>query len=213
MGYVLGIDESGKGNILGNLFVAGTIVSDTTDLTRWQDVKDSKKYKNEIKLMDVCKKYQSVVYSVIKQIEPSTIDKYVNGSSTTLNTLLLQTMVSICVESLNRYDITKIIVDSPTSNCSGWARDMRSRIRADLDNPFVSFEMVCQNHADSNHKIVALASVFAKYHWRNHMVELCKHLHAQTGLLIKNGIVNEPVVLEYISRYPNSKYIRTSWKI
>ena len=213
MGYLMGIDESGKGNILGNMFVVGAIVRDTTDLTKWQDVKDSKRYTGEVTLMNVSKKYKDITYSVVKQIEPVTIDSYVKGSVTTLNTLLLQTMVSICVDALNKYDITRITVDSPTSNCEGWARDMRALIIKRLDNPFVSFKLVCQNHADSNHKIVALASVFAKYHWRNHMSELCKHLLTQTGLSIKNGIVNEPVVLQYIRKYPDSKYIRTSWKI
>ena len=213
MGYLLGIDESGKSNILGNLFVVGVIVKDTVDLTKWQDVKDSKKYTSEVTLMNVSKKYKDIVYSVWEQIEPVTIDSYVRGYFTTLNTLLLQTMVSICVDSLNKYDITKIIVDSPMSNCGRWTRDMRKLIIKRLDNPFVSFELVCQNKADSNHKIVALASVFAKYHWRNHMSELCKHLFTQTGLSIKNGIVNEPVVLQYIRKYPHSKYIRTSWKI
>ncbi len=213
MGYSLGIDESGKGNLLGNLIVAGVIVDSSTDLRAMVDVKDSKAYSSDQSIRVVEEKYKNVFKVVYSEAEPVLIDQYVGQGHRSLNTLLMLLMVETCVKALNTHDIECIFIDSPVSNCNKWSTELRRMVLDRLDNPFVGFLIVCENRAESKFKQVALASIFARCRWLSHMQDISNEIYHSTGIRIKSGVTTERECRLFVDTCPSSKFIRKSWKI
>lgn len=145
---VLGIDESGRGPVLGPLVICGYLIDEKKiPLLKELGVKDSKLLTKEQR-KEIFLKLKKIASGVrIIQVPASEID-----SSDNLNKLEIRKMQEI----INSVDAGRVVIDSPEVNVKRFSE----KIRKGLDRK--SVEIISENYADRNHPEVSAASVMAK---------------------------------------------------
>ncbi|MBW2988831.1 ribonuclease HII [Candidatus Woesearchaeota archaeon] len=154
MASVCGIDEAGRGPVIGPMVMAGVLVKEE-DIPRLKaiGVKDSKLLSRE-KRESLFEKIKSIAKGFkITVMEPKEIDDALESDDLNLNWLEAHKSAEI----INRLKPDKVIVDSPSNNCEAYTRYLRKL----LDNP-ESLQLVCIHKADVKHPEVGAASILAK---------------------------------------------------
>ena len=150
MKLILGIDEAGRGPVIGPMVIAGyCIEEEKIDLLKSLGVRDSKEltrkqrediYNEILKLTD---KYKYII------IDPKIIDYYVYKNK--LNYLEFEDMIKI-IEEIKP---NKVIIDSPIVNTKKVIEYIKNNLR-------INIEIVAENKADKKYPVVSAASIIAK---------------------------------------------------
>ncbi|MFQ5871512.1 MAG: ribonuclease HII [Candidatus Geothermarchaeales archaeon] len=150
MHRVLGVDEAGRGPVIGPMVVCGVEVREGEgDLLRELGVRDSKLL-TPVRRRELSMEIPKVSSNyILKEIGASEIDEAVTGNR--LNYLEARVMAEITREI--RPDT--VYVDAPMADTGAFAE----MLRAHLMNPP---EIIAENHADREYPVVAAASVLAK---------------------------------------------------
>ncbi len=200
----IGIDEAGRGPVIGPMTIAGIgIDEDTAGRFKTIGVKDSKMLNiKRIYLLEREIKNSTNNYTVIK-ISPNEIDnRFENGKN--LNYLELDNMADIA-NSLNG---DKVIIDSPSRNTEKVKKYMQRIVRDKI--------ILAENYADKNHIEVSAASILAKAE-REKEVENIKKL---LGYDFGSGYPSDPRTINFIkiikengkiNDSPYKEFIRKSW--
>ncbi len=169
---LLGIDEAGRGCIIGPLVMAGIVATEEAiKKLATLGVTDSKKLTDEQRR----ELYDSVISlstkHVIVEIPPKEIDDAVNGKDgLNLNWLESKTTAKI----INELQPTKAIIDCPSTNILAYTNHLKQQ----LNN---APELVVQHKADSEHVIVGAASILAKVTRDNRIGEIKKRICIDFG--------------------------------
>jgi len=162
---VLGIDEAGRGPVIGPMVICGIVVEekDISELKR-MGVKDSKLLSSarREKLMPLIEK-KAKKWELIK-LTPSQIDKY--GI-----TFLQLKGIARLIDSLSP-DVA--IIDSPTY----WSSSYERKIRALIGNKTV--KLVVENFADKKYSVVSAASIIAKVE-RDREIKALSSVYGEIG--------------------------------
>ena len=92
---VLGIDEAGRGPVIGSLFMAGVMLEGSVNELKKIGVKDSKLLKHEDRI-GMAEKIKKVAEYEIIEVTPKEIDEAVESEESNLNfleTLILSTVI------------------------------------------------------------------------------------------------------------------------
>jgi ribonuclease HII len=197
MKLILGIDEAGRGPVIGPMVIAGyCIEEERIELLKSLGVKDSKKltrkqrediYNEIIKLTD---KYKYII------IGPKTIDYYVYKNK--LNYLEFENMIKI-IEDIKP---DKVIIDSPVVNIKKVIEYIKNNLK-------INIELVVENRADKNYPVVSAASIIAKV-IRDKEIDKIKE---KTNIDFGSGYPSDERTIKAIKEnYEILKdYIRKSW--
>ena len=193
---ILGIDEAGRGSVVGPLVVAGAMYNNQKELKEL-GVKDSKLLTPQ-KREELFKKLIKIVkYKVIK-VYPIEIDNRVG--ITNLNLI----EASKFAEIIDDMKPDKVIIDTPTKNTKKFEMLMKK-----LTNHKCQF--VCENFADLNYPIVSAASIIAKV-TRDREV---RKIERETGEVIGVGYPHDERTIKFVKKSLKKpewrKYIRKSW--
>lgn len=146
---LLGIDEAGRGSVIGPLVICGVLV-DESKIELIKDAKDSKllSHKSREKLE---KKIKEVVkdFALIK-IYPEEIDKL--RSEKNLNKIEIESMQKI----INIFNPDIVIIDSPEKNVEKFEKKIRENVKKE------DLKIICENYADRKYRVVSAASILAK---------------------------------------------------
>ncbi|MFH1077824.1 MAG: hypothetical protein V1745_00870 [Patescibacteria group bacterium] len=201
----IGIDEAGRGCVIGPLVVA--IVAATASDRRWfwsKNVRDSKLVPAHHRdaLAEAIKER---CWFQLKVMMPPAIDEAVRDRSRTLNGLELECMAECLRDAMDEFGDreTYALVDAPSINApafreklfvaSGW--DDRERLRA-------------EHHADTNDRTVGAASIIAKAERERLIAKLKADLNLDFGC----GYCNDPLTLAHLKTVaPNAPHIRWTW--
>ncbi|MBW2972443.1 ribonuclease HII [Candidatus Woesearchaeota archaeon] len=200
MTLLCGIDEAGRGPVIGPLVTAG-IVIDKKDEAKLKKmgVKDSKllvpKKREELfeKILKIAKKHEIVV------LEPRDIDAALMDPDTNLNWLEADTTAEI----INKLTPEKAIIDCPSNNIEDYSDYIKKKLNVDC-------ELVAEHKADLNHPVVGAASILAKV-TRDRMIQEIKK---QVGQDIGSGYPSDPATQRFISENYNKhpKIFRKTWQ-
>ncbi len=154
---VIGIDEAGKGPVLGSMFIGFSIINlaKLDDLNDYQEllksfgVDDSKK---------ISPKKRNAIYQKLKdnmdmkyvQLTPAIIDGN-NAAGGNLLELEIRGMIQI----LDDEEPDLVIVDAPTAKPDKFGNDLLKRLKFDC-------KIISENKADSKYSVVGAASIIAK---------------------------------------------------
>jgi ribonuclease HII len=200
MKKVLGIDEAGRGPVIGPLVLAGVML-DEKDLDNLKklDVRDSKLMTPRSRELVFDKIKKEVKAFKILIVEPKEVDEALESDSLNLNWLEAKKTAEI----INDLKPDRAAIDSPSPNLNAY-RNYLTNLLEDK-----SVELIIGHKMESKYIEVAAASVLAKV-TRDKKIEEIKEL---VGNHMGSGYMSDPRTKEFFEenfeRYP--EIFRKSW--
>ncbi len=202
MKKILGIDEAGRGAVVGPLVIAGAMFNEH-DIPKLKalEVRDSKEL-SPARREELEKKIKELALDfVVIKIPAKKIDES-RAQGTNLNRLEIDHMSSI----IKTMKPDKVIVDSPEANTKKIKNEIMGKI-GDL-----KIEIISENYADSKYPTVSSASILAKV-VRDLSI---KNLEKKLGEEIGAGYPSDDRTIDFLKRilkkfgeYP--EFVRKSW--
>tara|TARA_Y100000310_G_C20704331_1_gene833701 strand:- start:29437 stop:30105 length:669 start_codon:yes stop_codon:yes gene_type:complete len=201
---IAGIDEAGRGPVLGPLvMVALAVKEEDQKKLEWLGVKDSKLL-TKIVREELFERIREIVHDFrIEVIEPDAIDLSLTQENTNLNWLEAETSARM-VSELNP---DKIIVDCPSINIPSYTNYFASKLSQGV---LSNAELIVEHKADMNHIVVAAASVVAKV-IRDRIIEGHKR---EIGINFGSGYMSDPKTQDFLEQH-HDKYphlFRKKWQ-
>ena len=204
--YIIGVDDAGRGPVIGSMFLAGVLVNRAQEsFLKKEGVKDSKllSHHQRIRLSKLIKE-NSISRHVVKAT-PEEIDSFV--ASGLLNTLEAQKMAEVINMLNNKEDAIQVIVDCPSTNIVAWTNKLIGFI-THPDN----LRIRCEHKADLNYPAVSAASILAKVAREEEVEKLKKDLKIEFG----SGYPADPETQKFLKerghRYLKHHIIRETWQ-
>lgn len=209
----LGIDDAGRGPVVGPMVLAGCLIDKKVEKElKKLGVKDSKQLtpkRREFldeKIKELAETFEVVI------VQPKKIDGDIESKS---RIKLNEIEASACAEIINKINLKsnargmkiKVVVDCPSTNLTTWTDTLKREVE-NLSN----LEISCEHKADKNHISVSAASILAKNVREKEMASLRKKYGKELG----SGYTSDSSTREFIkknsSKYKNDGIFRKSWK-
>lgn len=202
----LGIDDAGRGPVIGPMILAGCLMTEEVELEfKKIGVKDSKEitqrrrefFENQIK--------EKILDFNIQMVSPDEIDNH-NQTGTKLNELEAN-LVAIIINKINhKKERIKVIIDCPSVSILKWTNYLRTKI----DNPS-NLDLIVKHKADRDHAVVSAASILAKCA-REREIDKLKKIYGEE---IGSGYPSDPLTCRYLEKnalkQKDSGIFRKTW--
>jgi len=198
-GPVLGIDEAGRGCVLGALFVGAFVVDEEDDLAlRAAGAADSKVL-TPLRRSAARARLAALGRADVRQVQARDID---NASLNALEEAVVASIVTAHRPRLVRMDAL-----GPPSGIPRMIARLEAMLPADL-RP----DWVVEPKADATYAVVGAASIFAKTE-RDAALEALASRHGALG----SGYPHDPVTRSWLTTYagtgqPWPPFVRTKWE-
>ncbi|MEM0439998.1 MAG: ribonuclease HII [Candidatus Caldarchaeum sp.] len=198
---VCGIDEAGRGCVIGPLVIAAFAAA-PRDLRKLKDygVADSKVLspRRRLELFQIFKQHYRFEYVVIKPRKVSESLRVHGGMG--LNEVEYMSIA----ELVKRFRPDVVYVDSPDRD----VRKARSRIVSHVRH---DVEVRCMVHGDSRNVLIAAASIVAKV-MRDKKIEQLRKILGDFGSGYPSDPLTRKWLMENSSKPEYGKYVRHGWK-
>ncbi|MBI5635680.1 ribonuclease HII [Candidatus Micrarchaeota archaeon] len=204
MPKVIGVDEAGRGCVMGPLVLcAYSIDSDKQEALKQMGAKDSKLL-SPIKRRELFKKFEKLDDNVISVLSAEGLTDLM-AKKVSLNEIEAQIAAAAIRQLAERNDVEKAIVDSPDPVPSKFEKRIRKYYSP-------SFELVCENKADFNYPVVGAASILAKETREIHIEKLKKML----GIDFGSGYSSDEKTIAFLKTHHNDAilqpHLRHRWE-
>ncbi len=193
-----GLDEAGRGPIIGPLVVAGVAV-DESMIPQLKEigVKDSKML-TKIQRESMFEQIKAISHYHILIVEPEEIDAALNHPELNLNWLEGLKMAEI----INELEPEKAIIDAPSNNIPAFTEFLKKQITNK------DIQLTLEHKADEKYEVCSAASILAKV-TRDREIERIKDKVGDCG----SGYPSDPKTKEFVEKeWNNHKEIfRTTW--
>ena len=207
--YILGVDDAGRGPIVGPMVIAGAMFDKDADaILKKLGVKDSKMLFHPARIR-LAKDIQKIAigYDIVV-ISPKEIDAAVN-SAYNLNKLEAAKMAYVInnlTRGLSKSIKITVYVDCPSVNIFAWTNVLKGFL--ERDDLILKVEHKC----DVNHVECSAASILAKVRREEEVENLKKMYNIDFG----SGYPADPVTVNWLKEFGREfqKYgiIRESWQ-
>lgn len=202
----LGIDDAGRGPVIGPMIVAGVLLTEEQEKElKKLGVKDSKQVtprRREFlhgKIIYLAEKFH---YEIIT---PEEIDLAL-GKGINLNQVEAIAFSKV-IKKLNQKDKKiKLYLDCPSVSLLKW-KDSLIRILKDLSN----LEIFCEHKADVKYTSVAAASIIAKYIREEEMSKLKEIYGEEIGSGYTSDPLSQKFLKEKVEKLKDKGIFRKSW--
>ncbi len=193
----LGIDDAGRGPVIGPMILAGCLVDEKTEKEFEKlGVKDSKKLTQKRReFLEKIIKEKSETFEIVLSC-PKEIDQ-TNHDGINLNALEAIKVAEIINKINKGFKKIKVIVDCPSPSINKWQDFLKTKIK-NLSN----LEISCEHKADKNHISVAAASILAKCTREKEMSLLKEKYGAEIG----SGYTSDSTTCRFLEKHAE-KYI------
>lgn len=205
---IIGIDEAGKGPVLGSLFIGFSIIhlaDGLKDLNEYQQklkelgVTDSKKITPK-KRNDLYNKLKEMMDFKYAQLTPVLIDENkFNGGD------LLQLEIDAIIKVVETEEPNLIIIDALTANPEKFKETIEKRLKFEC-------KVIAENKADLNYEIVGAASICAKELREQELAQI----HENIGINCGSGYPGDEKTRKFVKERGKDESIRflfrKSWK-
>jgi ribonuclease HII len=183
---LLGVDEAGKGPVIGSMFVAGLIIDEEKlfDLTAI-GVKDSKQLAPELREILAKKINRLADDKYILEVYPQVIDEL--RQIMTMNDIMVRSFAQV-LQRLSAAE--RAVLDAADVNEARFADRVRK-----LSGTTMS--VLAEHKADQNHPVVSAASILAKVH-RDRSI---RELEQSMNCIIGSGYPSDPQTIEFLGRW------------
>ncbi len=203
---ILGIDDAGRGPVIGPMVLAGCLIDNKIEgELKKLGVKDSKQLTQkrreflEEKIKELAETFEVVL------AYPDEIDGK-NHDGINLNSLEAIKMAEV-VNKINKgFGKIKVVIDCPSVGIEKW----RDFLKTKIDN-LSNLEIVCEHKADVNHVAVSAASILAKCTREKEMVKLKEKYGNEIG----SGYCSDPNTIKFLEKnihtHENEGIFRKTW--
>lgn len=182
MKRILGIDEAGRGPVIGPLVLAGVLMEESNgDKLAELGVKDSKQ---------LSRTRRNVLAPAIKAVADEI--KLVAVPAEMLQRNLTQIELECMAQLIRHLRPTSVYLDAPVP--PGGIAHFVSALRSLVGND--ALNIIAENKADEKYPIVSAASILAKVH-RDHLVEQLRAEYGNFGW----GYPSEPQTQRFLEAY------------
>lgn len=198
---ICGIDEAGRGPVIGPLVVAGVLIEKKDEPKLKQlGVKDSKELTPRVreelysKIIKLVKKYHIIIVS------PEEIDNAVDKDpSSNLNKLEGEKAVEI----INKLKPGTAIIDCPSNNISNFKNFIKNKLKNNT-------KLILEHKADAKYPSVAAASILAKVTRDKEIEKIKKKIKIDFG----SGYPSDPKTIEFVKEHykTHENIFRKSWQ-
>ena len=191
MAKILGIDEAGRGPVIGSMFVGGFLIEEE-DIPEIEElgVKDSKKLSDK-KRESIRDRLEKHGEAFLKEVEAEEIDELRNVMS--LNEIEIKAFTDV----IGRTEADKVIVDLPEPNADRFINKLKDQLPA----RFAEVEFVAEHGADDTYPVVSAASIVAKSARESHVDELKK----KYGYDFASGYPHDNPTISFLEKYVEEK--------
>jgi ribonuclease HII len=205
--FIAGVDDAGRGPIIGPLVVAGVLLRENRDRELVaMGVKDSKLLSPEVRTQLAPKVRALAARVSAVEVQPKEIDDVVlhGGKLRKLNFLEAQLMAQVITE----LGPEEVYVDASDVNERRYGETIREFLPAALRK----IKVVSEHHADRTYPVVSAASIIAKVR-RDEAVEALRREYGNFG----SGYITDARTLNFLRewRRNHDEYppiVRLSWK-
>ena len=211
---ICGVDEAGRGPILGPLVMAALAVKeeDLKKLT-WMGVKDSKLLSSEVR-EELFERIREIILDFrVEVIEPDAIDLSLSEENTNLNWLEADTAARMVVELAQEnttQNLLVAIVDCPIPNIEGYKKYFLRKVEEQNSAVLTKIDLRLEHKADANHIVVGAASIVAKV-IRDRAIE---HLKQEIGIDFGSGYMTDPKTKDFLEKHHQqyAHLFRKQWR-
>lgn len=185
---ILGIDEAGRGAVVGSMFIGGVLIEEK-DQKKLNELglKDSKLLSDEERENFVPEIKKVAKKTLVKEVTAQQIDKLRENIS--LNKVELEVFLKIIKEM----DPDKVIIDLPEPDGEKYKLKVGNR----LGSEFKDLEIVAEHKADVNYPIVSAASILAKSNREKNVGEIEDKYNA----VIRTGYSHDEDTINFLKEY------------
>jgi len=198
----IGIDEAGRGPVIGSLFVAGVLNFEGLEVLGVRDSKRlSSKRREQLAKLIVDATEVQVVELTAKEIDE-------RRKSQSMNEITVDLFARI-IELLHP---DRVYVDAADVNPERFAYNLRKKCSIRERD----IEIISEFKADVNYPVVSAASIVAKVHRDRSIRELATEIGTEIG----SGYPADPRTIQFLKRLLDDRkdknsipaYVRQSWK-
>ncbi len=203
MVLTLGIDESGRGPVIGSMFIVGAMFEEEKlkELTRI-GVKDSKLLLHH-KRVELAEKIKALAKRIkVVKVEPAEIDLAVDGKDG-LNLNWLEAVKQ--AEIINDLRPDRVVIDCPSPNIKAYTEFLMGYIKDEIRD---NIELIVDHKADKNYVECSSASIIAKVE-RNKEIEELEKKYGEIGPGYQSNPITQEFIKENWEKHP--EIFRKSW--
>ncbi len=207
MTYIAGVEEAGRGPVIGPMVIAITVIErEREDYLREIGVRDSKQLTSNKRetlfelLVETLTNYKYVI------IPPQEIDIALTSGSTNLNWLEADKMIELmkCINDHTKID--EVFIDCPSTNTKSYLSYLEKQLKI---KPSC---LIVEHKADQRYPIASAASIIAKV-IRDQEI---KKIQEEHNVNFGSGYTSDPYTIDFLKtwvqthkKYPD--FVRTSW--
>ncbi len=200
---ICGVDEAGRGPVIGPLVIAGVTYKDNSLLIEY-NIRDSKKITPKIREMLANKIKKSAIKYEILTINASDIDDM--RKVMTLNELEVNAFSQV----IKKLEPEFCYVDAADVNEKRFGKEILSRLT-------YKPKIISKHKADEIYPIVGAASILAKTIRDEHVQKIARNLQKNLHLPLGSGYPADPVTKKFLITWLETygelpSHVRHSWK-
>lgn len=192
---ILGIDEAGRGSVLGPLVVCGVAIKEERmKFLERLGLRDSKKISPKKRIV-LARKIERIADCHLVNIKAKDID-VLRSKDVNLN-------------EIEKIAVNRIIGDSNPSTCFIDSMDVKpERLKNELENMHPDLKVISEHGADDRYPIVAAASIVAKVE-RDREVQEIRKKYKDIG----SGYPSDPRTTKFLKTIEGEMpdFVRQSW--
>lgn len=207
MSSIAGVDEAGRGPVIGPMVMAIVATNPTNlEFLKTIGVKDSKLL-SEKKRNELFREIKKNLPHAIIKVKPEEIDKHVISETSSLNDLEAITSAKLIKLIAKECSIKSVMLDLPSKNKGEYLRMVKSK----LQFPLSSLDIDAEFKADLNYIVVGAASILAKV-TRDREI---KKIERKVGFPIGSGYPSDKYTIASLHKHfvvlKEEKVVRLSW--
>lgn len=208
MTYIAGVDEAGRGPVLGPLVMSiVAIQKKDKSLLQKLGVKDSKVVKKD-KRKKLARIIQTNFTHQTIKVSPEKIDQALRSPTSSLNILEAKTTAKLIEQLAKKVPLEKVMIDLPTKNKEEYIITIQSFLPSTLQSLILEAEF----KADENYVQVSAASLLAKVARDTSLVASQKKLEFPIG----SGYPSDPLTIKALKHHLDELFqtslVRKEWK-
>ncbi len=202
---ILGIDEAGRGPLIGPMVMAGVVATlEQEKRLKNIQVRDSKMIAPAVR-EEMFDRIKSIVtdYEIIV-ISSEEIDKALDSPDMNLNLLEALHSAMITTKLCKRQKCDTLILDCPSNNTRKYIQQFRHFLKEDI-----AIKIIAEHKADVHYVPVSAASILAKVTRDRAIEDLKKKYKVDFG----SGYPSDPRTVSFLqTNYNKYPFFRKSWE-